>query len=51
MAVEEPITGTYGLFWIISDTHTWKRNVYQTKITVSLEALMDSQTAGSLPTE
>ena len=51
VAVEEPVTGTYGLFWIISDTHTWKRNVYQTKITVSLEALMDSQTAGSLPME
>lgn len=51
VAVEEPVTGTYGLFWIISDTHTWKRNVYQTKITVSLEALMDSQTAGSLPTK
>lgn len=51
VAVEEPITGTYGLFWIISDTHTWKRNVYQTKITVSLEALMDRQTAGSLPME
>ena len=27
VAVEEPITGTYGLFLIISDTHTWKRNV------------------------
>ena len=51
VAVEEPVTGTYGLFWIISDTHTWKRNVYQTKITVSLEALMDAQTAGSMPTE
>lgn len=51
VAVEEPVTGTYGLFWIISDTHTWKRNVYQTKITVSLEAMMDAQTAGSLPTK
>lgn len=51
VAVEEPVTGTYGLFWIISDSHSWKRNVYQTKITVSLESLMDSQTAGSLPTE
>ena len=51
VAVEEPITGTYGLFWILSDSHTWKRNVYQTKITVSLEALMDAQTAGSLPME
>lgn len=51
VAVEEPVTGTYGLFWIISDSHTWKRNVYQTKITVSLETLMDRQTAGSLPME
>lgn len=51
VAVEEPVTGTCGLFWIISDTHTWKRNVYQTRITVSLEALMDAQTAGSLPAE
>lgn len=51
VAVEEPVTGTCGLFWIISDTHTWKRNVYQTRLTLSLEALMDSQTAGSLPTE
>lgn len=51
VAVQEPITGTCGLFWIISDTHIWKRNVHQTKITVSLESLMDSQTAGRLPTE
>lgn len=51
VAVQEPITNTYGLFWIISDTHTWKRNVYQTKLSLSLEAIMDSQTAGSLPTE
>lgn len=51
VAVQEPITNTYGLFWIISDAHTWQRNVYQTKITVSLEALMDAQTAGSLPTK
>ena len=51
VAVHEPVTDTYGLFWIISDTHTWRRNVHQTKLTLSLEALMDSQTAGSLPTE
>ena len=51
VALEEPVTGTYGLFWIISDTHTWKRNVHQTKLSLSLEALMDKQTAGSLPTE
>lgn len=45
--VREPVTGTDGLFWILSDTHTWSRNVYRTKLTLSLEALMDSQTAGS----
>lgn len=51
VAVHEPITNTYGLFWIISDTHTWKSGIYQTKLSLSLEAIMDSQTAGSLPTE
>lgn len=50
-AVEEPVTGTYGLFWIISDTHTWSRGIYQTKLTLSLEGLMDKQSAGSLPTK
>ena len=45
--VHEPVTGTDGLFWILSDTHTWPRNTYQTKLTLSLEAVMDSQTAGS----
>lgn len=47
VVVHEPVTGTDGLFWILSDTHTWTRNVYQTKLTLSLEAVMDSQTAGS----
>ena len=51
VAVQEPATGVCGLFWILSDTHTWKNNLYQTKLTVDLQALMDSQTAGSLPTE
>ncbi len=50
-AVEEPVTGTYGLFWIISDSHTWRRGIHQTKLTLSLESLMDRQTAGSLPTK
>lgn len=49
VAVEEPVTGTYGLFWIISDSHTWKQGIYQTRVTLSLEGLMDKQTAGSLP--
>lgn len=48
-ALQEPVTGTYGLFWIAADTHKWYRNVYQTKLTLSLEELMDEQTAGGLP--
>lgn len=51
VAVQEPVTNTYGLFWITSDRHTWIRNIYQTRLSLSFEALMDSQTAGSLPTE
>lgn len=50
VVVEEPVTGTYGLFWILSDSHTWRRGVYQTRLTLSLEALMDKQEAGQLPT-
>lgn len=51
VVVQEPVTDTYGLFWIIGDTHTWKRNIYQTKLTLSLEAIMDRQSAGSVPTK
>lgn len=51
VAVEEPVTGTCGLFWIISDSQSIMRNVYQSKLTLSLEGLMDRQTAGSLPTK
>lgn len=48
-ALQEPVTGTYGLFWISSDRHRWLKNVYQTRVSLSLEALMDEQEAGSLP--
>ena len=47
--VREPVTGTDGLFWILSDSHRWTRNLYQTRLTLSLEGLMDKQTAGSEP--
>lgn len=47
VVVEEPVTGVSGLFWIISDTHRWQQGIYQTKLTLSLEGLMDKQTAGS----
>lgn len=51
VVLEEPVTGTCGLFWIVSDSHRWTKGQYQTKLTLSLEGLMDSQTAGSLPTK
>lgn len=47
VVVEEPVTSVDGLFWIISDSHTWRKGIYQTKLTLSLEGLMDKQTAGS----
>lgn len=51
VAVHEPITGTDGLFWITADSHTVKRGIYQTKVTLDFRNLMDKQTAGSLPKE
>lgn len=51
VALEEPVTGICGLFWIQSDSHVWQRGIYRTKMTLSLERLMDRQEAGSLPTE
>lgn len=50
VSLQEPVTGTYGLFWIIADRHHWSKNIYQTRATLSFEALMDEQEAGSLPT-
>jgi len=51
VAVHEPVTGVDGLFWITADSHTVKRSVYQTKVTLDFRNLMDEQTAGSLPKE
>ncbi len=49
VVMREPVTGLYGLFWIDSDTHTWKNGIYQTKLVLSFRNMMDEQTAGSLP--
>lgn len=51
VAVHEPITGTDGLFWITADSHTVRRGIYQTKVTLDFRNLMDEQSAGSLPKE
>ena len=45
--VREPLTGLDGLFYIESDTHQWKNNVYTCKLTLAYERMMDEKTAGS----
>lgn len=51
VVAHEAITGTDGLFWITADSHTVKRGIYQTKVTLDFRNLMDEQTAGSIPKE
>ncbi|MEA4955754.1 MAG: hypothetical protein VB096_09640 [Pseudoflavonifractor sp.] len=45
--VREPVTGLWGKFWILSDSHTWKNGVYRTKLTLDFRNLMDKADAGS----
>lgn len=49
VVVQEPYTGIYGLFYIDSDTHEWKRGQYYNKLTLNFKAIMDEKEAGSLP--
>ncbi len=49
VVLREPVTGLYGLFWIDSDTHTWKNGLYQNKLVLNFRNLMDEAEAGSLP--
>lgn len=51
VVVREPYTGVYGLFYIDSDTHTWKLGQYYNKLTVNFKSIMDEQEAGSLPSK
>ena len=51
VVVHEPITGTDGLFWILSDSHTVRKGIYQTMVTLDFRNLMDKQSAGSVPTK
>lgn len=44
--VREPVTGLYGLYWIDSDTHTWKGGVHRTKLGLNLRKIMDKVSAG-----
>jgi len=49
VVLRDPVTGLYGLFWIDSDTHTWKNGLYQNKLVLNFRNLMDKTEAGSLP--
>ncbi|WRS27210.1 hypothetical protein U6B65_12885 [Oscillospiraceae bacterium MB08-C2-2] len=49
VVVEEPYTGLYGLFYIDSDQHEWKRGQYYNKLVLNFKAMMDRKEAGSLP--
>ena len=40
-------TGTVGLCWIDSDTHTWKNGQYFCKLTLNFRNLMNETKAGS----
>lgn len=40
-------TGTAGLCWIDSDTHTWKKKQYFCRLTLNFRNLMNETTAGS----
>ena len=44
--VKEPYTGVYGLFYIDSDTHSWKNNLYFNILSLELEDVMDQMQAG-----
>ena len=46
-AVQLRSGGAAGLFWVDSDTHTWKNSLYRTKVTLNFRNLMSSTMAGS----
>jgi len=49
VVVHEPYTGVYGLFYIDSDVHTWKKGLYLNKLVLNFKNIMDEKEAGSLP--
>lgn len=45
--VQEPYTGLKGLFYIDSDTHSWKNGVYTNKLVLNFRVMMDEKQSGS----
>lgn len=48
--LREPVTKLYGLFYIDSDIHSWKKGIYTNRLTLNFKAIMDEKEVGSLPT-
>lgn len=49
--VHEPVTNTYGLFYIVSDTHTWQKGLYRTTVELSLKDLVSEREAAEAAKE
>jgi predicted lactoylglutathione lyase len=49
VVVRESYTGLYGLFYIDSDTHTWKNGLYLNKLVINFKNIMDEKEVGELP--
>ena len=45
--IKESVTGLYGLFYIASDQHSWKKGLYTNSLTLAFENTMDAKAAGS----
>ena len=41
VAVQEPVSGLYGKFYVESDTHTWEAGKYTMQLTLAYDNLMD----------
>lgn len=48
VVLREPYTGLFGLFYIDSDLHEWKRGQYYNKLVLNYKAMMSEQEAGEL---
>ena len=46
--VKESYTGLYGLFYIDTDTHTWKNGLYFNKLVLNFKNIMDETEVGSI---
>lgn len=49
VVVREPYTGLYGVFYIDSDTHSWKNGIYTNSLVLNFQNLMDEKEAGEIP--